>query len=151
MKFRYSILTLIIFFAFSSQVVATEYPPQDHAGGNLILANGDVICGVHTNINRFEIPTSATTVLIKPYDGVTTDTRGMVEIHANIIEIHGAAPYCGGAIDGSNGLLPNGGFGGSGGSLKIFFDPPSNPFINAGISGGRVTEFPTSVDRWMEL
>lgn len=171
---RFLLCSLAVLTVLQSQ--AAEYPPQDHAGGNLILANGDVIWGVHTNVNRFEIPTSSTTVLVKPYDGVTTDTNGMVEIQANIIEINGTldataagytggggggggepgtliipppsapgaggvAPYGGGAFDGGDGGHPSGGFGGSGGAGAA----GDGEFGGAGGIGGHYVVWPSFV------
>lgn len=96
-----------------------EYPPQDHAGANLILANGDIIWGTHTNIGTFEIPTSVT-VTVKPYDGDTTAGLGVVEVRANIIDIDGT-------LDATGSGYTGGGGGGGGGQVVVMLPGYSSP------------------------
>jgi hypothetical protein len=112
---------LVFVWAFPAFVVATDYPPADHAGTNLVMTNGDRIWGVHTGINEFRVPESAR-VRVEDFDG--TDTIcGSVEIHATRIVIEGwldasGAGYTGGSGGGGGGgcyaniLAGGGGFAG---------------------------------------
>lgn len=97
----------------SGRLIAAEFPPADHAGADLILADGDIIWGDHTNVATFRIPSGAS-VSVKGYDGSNADT-GRVEIFAADIEIEGTlsalgAGYTGGGGGGGESGTP--GFGG---------------------------------------
>lgn len=98
----------------------TVYGPQDHAGNDLILSQGDLIWGTHSNIGRFEIPENVL-VRVLPYDG--TD-KGMVEIQAADIIIEGTLSASGAGFTG-------GGGGGAGGQAV-----PLLPFNIPGSTGG---------------
>jgi len=108
-KHRALILPTILLGLFSTNLShAADFPPQDHQGADLILQDGDMIWGVHENVGRFEVPTSAT-VYVAPYDGFTTSARGGVEIRAEDIIINGflsaqGAGYSGGGGGGTGGL-----------------------------------------------
>jgi hypothetical protein len=80
---------------------AADYPPADHAGADLILADGDVIWGVHTGIGMFQIP-SGVEVTVRGYDGADADT-GRAEIFAANIEIEGTLSAVGAGFSGGGG------------------------------------------------
>ncbi len=96
--------------------VSADYPPMDHGGQSLTLADSDRIWGLHANLARFEIPTSVT-VTVLPYDGSTTSAAGGVEIHARVIHIAGILDATGAGYTGG------GGGGGGGGGDDFGGDP----------------------------
>jgi hypothetical protein len=57
----------------------------DWAGGNLTLANGDVISGVHTNLNQFSVPAGAT-VRVQPYTSGAAFGRALIYAQSASIE-----------------------------------------------------------------
>lgn len=110
------------------QIQAADFPPQDHAGADLVLQDGDVVWGIHENIGQFSIPANAT-VFVSPYDGNSSGSRGMVEINAFDIEIAGSLNAQGAGYSGGGGG-GGGGFTGFGGSLGGSF------IVTAGGEGG---------------
>ena len=76
--------------------VAADWPPMDHGGVDFVPANGDRVWGIHTGVGTFRI-TSATTVSVKPFDGITTTGAGAFEVFADSIEVAGTldATGCG--------------------------------------------------------
>ncbi len=89
---------------------ATDYPPANHAGGNVTLQTGDRIYGVHTNIGTLTIA-SGQNVTVLPYASATTGS-GYVEINAATVDIAGTLNASGAGYAGG------GGGGGGGGSAK---------------------------------
>jgi hypothetical protein len=92
--------TLVAFLSLaSSPALATDYPPADHGGADLILEDGDRIWGIHTRIGAMILPAEAT-VTVHPFDP-SIGGAGEVSLHAQEIEIYGtlsadAAGYTGG-------------------------------------------------------
>jgi len=85
---------------------ALDFPPQDHAGEDIFLYDGDRIWGSHTNIGLFEIePNAHVTVL--PYSPDIADSGG-VDISAMTVRIYGILDATGAGMEG-------GGGGGAGG------------------------------------
>lgn len=95
-----------------SPLGAAEFPPADHGGADLILADGDVIWGDHINVGTFQIPAGAT-VVVKSYDGADADT-GRAEILAFNFDIDGTLSALGAGYTGGGGGGANLGTAGSG-------------------------------------
>mgnify|MGYP006278224287 CR=1 FL=1 len=125
------IVNCFLFLLLSLTATGVEHPPADHAGGDLILSHDDVIWGVHTNIGAFSIPgtteASTDTVRVAAYDGITTSGRGMVEIHAKVIDIEGildatGSGYTGGAGGGGGGpgYIVIGSYPGAPGGVAVY-------------------------------
>lgn len=112
---------------------AAEYPPTDHAGADLTLADGDVIWGTHANVGTFTIPAGAA-VTVKPYDGSNriddwkTET-GTFVLMAQHVQIEGQLDATGAGFTGG------GGGGGACGSYSGHI--PGN---------GGVARYPTGID-----
>ncbi|MCX7013533.1 MAG: right-handed parallel beta-helix repeat-containing protein [Candidatus Sumerlaeota bacterium] len=103
----------IVWFVLLVNAFATDYPPADHGGGDLTLANGDRIWGAHTNLGHFTIPGSAT-VTVRPY-GSGVAGSGLVQVHANDVVVAGVLDASGAGHAGG------GGSGGGGGSAAAYF------------------------------
>jgi hypothetical protein len=87
--------------------LATDHPPQDHGGADLVLGEGDRIWGLHTGIRHFEVP-AGVRALVRPFDG-SDGATGRVEVVAEEIVIDGTLDATGAGFTGG------GGGGGSGG------------------------------------
>jgi len=92
---------------FTTAAPAAEYPPTDHGGADLTLANGDVIWGTHSNVGTFTIPAAAT-VTVKAYDGSNriddwkTETGTFILI-AQHVQIDGQLDATGAGFTGGGG------------------------------------------------
>jgi hypothetical protein len=78
---------------------AADYPPGDHAGADLTLADGDTIWGEHTNIGTLTIPTSTTVYVAPLYELV--GPKGEITLRAEHVVLDGTltaseAGYLGG-------------------------------------------------------
>lgn len=96
-----------------SAMMGAEFPPADHAGADLMLTDGDVIWGTHTNLGTFTVP-AGSKVTVKYYDGTNTSTQvntetGTLSVSADHILIDGELSAEGAGYSG-------GGGGGGGGS-----------------------------------
>ncbi len=102
---------LSVAFLFPGSSSATDYPPANHAGANLTLADGDRVWGLHEGIGILSIPTSAT-VHVPGYDGVTTGSVGWFEARcvqadiAGTLDASGAGFTGGGGGGGGAGYIP---------------------------------------------
>lgn len=105
---RNIIASLILALALACPSWAATYS-GDQGGANLVLADGDYIQGVITNVRRFVVPAGAT-VHVTPWDGVQ---YGHVEVNAGDIEVAGTIEA---SLAGYFGYA--GGGGGGGGETK---------------------------------
>src|SRR5690606_5595024 len=88
-----------------------EIPPMDHAGGDLLLQEGDLIWGTHQNVGRFYIP-GGDEVKVRVYHP-DEEGSGTVVVHADRVEVFGTlnatgVGYSGGSGGGGGGGHPNG-------------------------------------------
>ncbi len=113
-----------LFLACSFATRAADFPPADHAGSDLVLADGDVIWGTHTGISTFRL-TTGTVARVAPFDGTDAAT-GMVEIHADHMDLQGGLDATGSGYTGGAG-------GGGGGSC---LQPCFGVFVPGGSAGG---------------
>lgn len=102
---------------------AADFPPQDHAGTDLTLAEGDRIWGVHTSIGTFRVG-AGVSVAVRKFETATPGT-GRLEINADNIIVAGVIDATGAGHEGG---------GGGGGTPGTAFTGPSG----AGGSGGQV-------------
>ncbi len=124
--------------------------PKDHQGADLILADGDVIWGMHSNIGRFEIPEGAT-VTVAPYDGFPQSEKGRVDIGAQSIEIAGTLTASGSGYSGGgggagctyiiNGIFSIPSYGGTAAYLQVVNGGTDAHFSNPGDGGNGDGEF----------
>ncbi|CAN5398525.1 hypothetical protein BH09SUM1_BH09SUM1_13380 [soil metagenome] len=97
-----TVVVLVLLSSFLSTVaIAADYPPADHGGADLALADGDRIWGVHTNIGGLAVQTSET-LRIRNYDPSVLGT-GFVEIHAEDIVVSGTIMARGAGYTGGGG------------------------------------------------
>jgi hypothetical protein len=80
--------TLVASALAQQSACATNYPPADHLGADLTLANGDIIWGEHTNIGTLTIPTTAT-VHVAKHDFGTTSAKGDLTFVAQHVILNG--------------------------------------------------------------
>lgn len=114
MNFPRPIRMTALLLLLGAAAVADDYPPMDHGGASLTLADGDRIWGEHTGLSRFDVPSTAT-VTVRPYmpDTPEVQNTGLLIVRAD--EIHVA-----GTIDATGaGYTGGGGWGGDKGVAKI--------------------------------
>ncbi len=78
----------------STPAHAADLEGKDYGGQDLVVANGDTMTGVFTNIGRFELPKGAT---------VTVVAGDPLEIHATEILIEGVLDATGAGVGGGQG------------------------------------------------
>jgi len=114
---RTSLLFTLVLFP--SAMMGAEFPPTDHAGADLTLADGDVMWGTHSNVGTLTIPLGAK-VTVKSYDGTNASTQvntetGTLSISADHILIEGELSAEGAGYSGGGGGGGGGSYGFSGG------------------------------------
>lgn len=109
--------------------MSADYPPADHGGADLVLADGDRVWGLHENIGTLSIPTSAT-VHVLPFDGTTTDSTGWFEARCARVDIAGTLDASGAGFTGGGGGGGGGGYLSPGGDWHF---PPTS--FRAGLGG----------------
>lgn len=104
-----SALTLtmgLLVWGFALGALATDFPPRDHGGADWVLADGDRVWGLHTNVGRFEIPAGAR-VVVYPYYPVAEypyiGDLGVFYLEANTIRIDGTLDATGAGYTGGGG------------------------------------------------
>ncbi|CAN5398258.1 hypothetical protein BH09SUM1_BH09SUM1_13370 [soil metagenome] len=98
---RNRFLLFLILMPSGSWLHAADYPPGDHAGANITLANGDIIWGKHTNVGDFHV-VSGGRVKVRPYDP-EVEASGAVQVFAKNILITGILDSSGAGFTGGGG------------------------------------------------
>ena len=112
----------LIFLINALHAYPYKYFPMDHNGGNIVLKQNDLIFGLHTNVKRFEVETSATAEVYEYYapyfypGQAYFDGNGTLEVYAEEIIINGALNGKG------RGYSGGGGWGGTGGKGDYHHD-----------------------------
>ncbi len=104
-------MSLVCLLALPSWALAADYVGSDLNGANLVLADGDTVRGIFTNVGEMVIPANAV---------VEVDGNEPLEVHAQRINIQGV-------LDGTGA----GGIGGAGAPSNCGF-----PYVNGDDGGG---------------
>ncbi|CAN5320193.1 hypothetical protein BH09SUM1_BH09SUM1_13940 [soil metagenome] len=85
-----------------SHAHAADYPPADHHGADVVLANGDRIWGRHLNVGSFSILVGSTAT-VRPYVPTVAES-GKLDLYAANVTIAGTLSADGSGFTGGGGI-----------------------------------------------